>query len=45
VICSWSSTGIINIKARKMRWQEHVERMGKKNVYKLLVIRQRERDH
>jgi hypothetical protein len=34
------------IKKRRMRWARHVARMGKKrNVYKILVGSQKERDH
>jgi hypothetical protein len=34
------------IKPRRMRWADHVARMGKKrNAYRVLVGRQRERDH
>jgi hypothetical protein len=43
----YSSPSIIRIiKSRRMRWAEHVARMGEKgNVYRLLVESQRERDH
>jgi hypothetical protein len=42
-----SLPGIIRIiKSRKMRWAGHVARMGeKRNVYRLLVGKPRERDH
>jgi hypothetical protein len=42
----YSSPSIIRIiKSRRMRWAGHVERMGeKRNVYRLLVGSQRERD-
>jgi hypothetical protein len=34
------------IKSRRMRWAGHVTRMGeKKNAYRILVGRQKERDH
>jgi hypothetical protein len=42
----YSSPSLIrNIKLRRMRWTGHVARMGeKRNVYRLLVESQRERD-
>jgi hypothetical protein len=42
----YSSPRIIRtIKSRKMRWTGHVGRMGaKKNVYRILVGSQKERD-
>jgi hypothetical protein len=34
------------IKSRRMRWEEHVARMGeKRNAYGILVESQKERDH
>jgi hypothetical protein len=34
------------IKSRRMRWEGHVARMGeKRNVYRILVGSQKERDH
>jgi hypothetical protein len=34
------------IKSRRMRWAGHVARMGeKRNAYRLLVGKQKERDH
>jgi hypothetical protein len=43
----YSSPSIIRIiKSRRMRWADHVARMGeKRNVYRLLWESQRERDH
>jgi hypothetical protein len=43
----YSSPSIIRIiKSRRMRWMGYVARMGeKRNVYRLLVGSQRERDH
>jgi hypothetical protein len=43
----YPSLSIIRIiKSRRMRWAGHVARMGeKRNVYMLLVEKQRERDH
>jgi hypothetical protein len=43
----YSSPCIIRIiKSRRMRWAGHVARMGeKRNVYRLLVESQMERDH
>jgi hypothetical protein len=44
----YSSPSIIRIikSRRRMRWAGHVARMGeKRNVYRLLVGSQRERDH
>jgi hypothetical protein len=43
----YSSPSIIRIiKSRRMRWAGHLAGMGeKRNVYRLLVGKQRERDH
>jgi hypothetical protein len=43
----YSSWSIIRmVKSRRMRWMGHVARMGEKwNAYRLLVERQKERDH
>jgi hypothetical protein len=43
----YSSPSIIRInKSRRMRWAEHVARMGeKRNAYRILVKSQKERDH
>jgi hypothetical protein len=43
----YSSPSIIRIiKSRRMRWEGHVAPMGeKRNVYRLLVGKQSERDH
>jgi hypothetical protein len=43
----YSSSNIIRkIKSRRMRWVGHVARMGEtRNAYRLLVGRQKERDH
>jgi hypothetical protein len=43
----YSTPSIIRIiKSRRMRWVGHVAGMGeKRNVYRLLVESQRERDH
>jgi hypothetical protein len=42
----YSSPNIIRIfKSRRMSWTEQVAQMGKRNMYRLLVESQRERDH
>jgi hypothetical protein len=43
----YSLSGIIRmIKSRRMRWRGHVARVGEnRNAYRILVGRQKERDH
>jgi hypothetical protein len=42
----YSSPNIVRmIKSRRVRWTGHVARKGKRNVYRILVGRRKERDH